>query len=142
MARYALLRLRRGESQAEPVTEVNIIPVIDISLVLLVILFVTAPMLSYPGSPIELPRASAPESAGPTVTVTCTKDLEVSVAASRTEWAAVEDELKARLEREPEAGVVLRVDRAVPYRSVQRLILAAKKAGAKAISLAIDVGGH
>ena len=52
MAKFALLRLRRSQTEAEPVTEVNIIPVIDISLVLLVILFVTAPLLS------RLPRAS------------------------------------------------------------------------------------
>ncbi len=48
MAKYAALRLRAQTPEPQPVTEVNIIPVIDISLVLLVILFVTAPLLSSP----------------------------------------------------------------------------------------------
>ena len=59
MAKYALLRMRANSPEPEPVTEVNIIPVIDISLVLLVILFVTAPLLAYPTLPVELPPASA-----------------------------------------------------------------------------------
>ena len=56
---YPLLRLRHKQGSAEPVTEVNIIPVIDISLVLLVILFVTAPLLSYPNLAVELPKAAS-----------------------------------------------------------------------------------
>ena len=60
MARYSLLRLRHNQTEAEPVTEVNIIPVIDISLVLLVILFVTAPMLSYPNLPVNQSAINRP----------------------------------------------------------------------------------
>lgn len=136
MAKYCLLKLRHNESEAEPVTEVNIIPVIDISLVLLVILFVTAPLLSYPNLPVDLPKAGAPESQEPAVTLTCTKEGRLSVRSADTKWEELEAALRRELGRSPGSAVVLRVDKTVPYRVVARLLTAAKAAGAGPISLA------
>ncbi len=135
---YPLLRLRHRQSQAGPVTEVNIIPVIDISLVLLVILFVTAPLLSYPNLPVQLPRARARESGEETLAVTCTRELGLSVRSSRTDWPGLEGALRQELIRRPESVVLLRVDKAVPYRVVARLLASAKAAGARQIALAAE----
>lgn len=138
MAKYALLRLRHSEAQAEPVTEVNIIPVIDISLVLLVILFVTAPLLSYPNLPINLPRAEAPESRETALAVTYTKDGRLMVRSSDTDWPRLEAALRAELKRSPDSVLLLRVDKSVPYRIVARLMASAKAAGARQIALATE----
>ena len=135
---YALLRLRRNQTEAEPVTEVNIIPVIDISLVLLVILFVTAPMLSVPNVPVDLPKASTPESKGETIAVTFTKDERLTVRAEGSGWDTMEIDVARELKRTPESVLLLRVDRAVPYRQVQRLMLAAQRAGARRISFGTE----
>ena len=135
---YALLRLRRNQTEAEPVTEVNIIPVIDISLVLLVILFVTAPMLSVPNVPVDLPKASPPESKGETIAVTFTKDERLTVRAEGSGWDTLETDIARELKRTPESVLLLRVDRAVPYRQVQRLMLAAQRAGARRISFGTE----
>jgi biopolymer transport protein ExbD len=138
MAKYTLLALRHLQTESEPITEINIIPVIDISLVLLVILFVTAPLLSYPSYPVDLPRSRAKESREKTVAVTYTKKDRMAVASVDVEWADLEGAVASELERKPGAVVVLRVDREVPYRVVQRLILAAKRAGAKNVALATE----
>jgi len=139
MARkYALLRLRAGEPEPEPVTEVNIIPVIDISLVLLVILFVTAPLLSYPTLPVDLPLARSKDTREDTLAVTYAKDGRLAVASRETRWEDLPTELIAEIRKRPEAGVVLRVDKSVPYSVVQRLIQAAKQAGAKQVSLGTE----
>jgi biopolymer transport protein ExbD len=135
MAQYQLLRLRHSQEEAEPVTEVNIIPVIDISLVLLVILFVTAPMLSTPSLPVSLPKSTAPESQEPTVAVTLTKDGRLSVRSADADWAQLSPTLRQELAKEPGATVLLRVDKAVPYRAVEKLLAAAKDAGAAKIAL-------
>lgn len=135
MAKYQLLRLSRSQEQAEPVTEVNIIPVIDISLVLLVILFVTAPLLSTPNLPVSLPKSSAPESEEATVAVTLTQEGRLAVRSEGADWATLEPALKAELQRQPGATVLLRVDKTVPYRTVERLLAAAKSAGAGNIAL-------
>ncbi|MEK7382757.1 MAG: biopolymer transporter ExbD [Elusimicrobiota bacterium] len=138
MAKYPLLRLRHNEVTAEPVTEVNIIPVIDISLVLLVILFVTAPLLSYPSLPIKLPGAEAPQSSDITLAVTYTQAGQLAVRSADVDWAGLSAAIKGELQRHPESVVLLRVDQAVSYRIVQRLLSAAKAAGAKQIALATE----
>ena len=135
MAKFQLLRLRHSQEEAEPVTEVNIIPVIDISLVLLVILFVTAPLLSTPNMPVDLPKSSAPESQEPTIAITLTRDGKLALRAMDADWADFEPRLKAELARQPNATVLLRIDKSVPYRGAERLLAAAKRAGAGKIAL-------
>ncbi|HEX4049039.1 MAG TPA: biopolymer transporter ExbD [Elusimicrobiota bacterium] len=136
MAKYALLRMRAQTPEAEPVTEVNIIPVIDISLVLLVILFVTAPLLSYPTLPVDLPPAHQPLNQDLTIAVTYAKDGALSVRAAPSSWDKLVPDLRGEVEKRRSSVVLLRVDREVPYRTVQRLIAAAKDSGAASIALA------
>lgn len=138
MAKYALLRLRAQTPEAEPVTEVNIIPVIDISLVLLVILFVTAPLLSYPTLPVDLPFAHQKPNQDLTIAVTYAKDGRLSVRAADSSWEKLLPDLKAEVEKRRHSIVLLRVDSAVPYRTVQRLIAAAKASGAESVALATE----
>lgn len=137
---FPLLRLRAQETPAEPVTEVNIIPVIDISLVLLVILFVTAPLLSVPNTPVDLPAAASSMEEQDSVAVTLARDGSLSVRAQESSWDSIGTDLAAELRRKPEAPVVLRVDRAVPYREVQRLLDAAQRAGARSLSFGTEPG--
>ncbi len=138
MAKYAFTRLKSGDPELEPVTEVNIIPVIDISLVLLVILFVTAPLLSYPNLPIELPKAKGQEDAGQAVNVTLTADGHLAVGSRDAQWPELGALLSAELAKEANTPVVLRVDKSVAYRDVQRLIAEAKKAGAVSVSFGTE----
>jgi biopolymer transport protein ExbD len=138
MAKYAMLRLRAQTPEAEPVTEVNIIPVIDISLVLLVILFVTAPLLSYPTLPVELPPAHQTPNQDLTIAVTYARDGSLSVRAAPSSWEALVPDLSAEVKKRKSSIVLLRVDQAVPYRTVQKLIAAAKSAGAASIALATE----
>jgi biopolymer transport protein ExbD len=136
--KYALLKLRRSQEQAEPVTEVNIIPVIDISLVLLVILFVTAPLLSYPNLPISLPKSEAPASDEATIAVTLTADGKLAVRSAEAAWDNLESMIRGELKGHPDATVLIRADRTVPYRSVQRILSAAKAAGAASVAIGTD----
>lgn len=138
MAKYALLRMRAATPEPEPVTEVNIIPVIDISLVLLVILFVTAPLLAYPTLPVALPPASAPPNQELTIALTCAADGSLSVRAAPSSWALVETDLRREVARKRGAIVLIRADRATPYRTIQRLIAVSKAAGATQIALATE----
>ncbi len=140
MAKYALLRLRHNQDEAEPVTEVNIIPVIDISLVLLVILVVTAPLSSTPNLPVNLPQATAPESEETTVAVTLTREGRLAVRAPDADWPTLEATLRGELARQPGATVLLRVDKTVPYRTLQKLLASAKAAGAGGLALGTEPG--
>ena len=138
MAKYALMRMRANSPEPEPVTEVNIIPVIDISLVLLVILFVTAPLLAYPTLPVELPPASALPNQELTIALTCALDGTLSVRAAATTWDAVVSDLRREVDKKKGAIVLIRADKSVPYKTIQRLIAAAKASGAAQIALATE----
>ena len=138
MAKYALMRMRANSPEPEPVTEVNIIPVIDISLVLLVILFVTAPLLAYPTLPVELPPASALPNQELTIALTCALDGTLSVRAAATTWDAVVSDLRREVDKKKGAIVLIRADKSVPYKMIQRLIAAAKASGAAQIALATE----
>lgn len=138
MAKYALLRMRANTPEPEPVTEVNIIPVIDISLVLLVILFVTAPLLAYPTLPVALPPASALPNQELTIALTCALDGTLSVRAADTTWDLVVSDLRREIDKKQGAIVLIRADKSVPYRTIQRLIGVAKSAGARQIALATE----
>lgn len=135
---YALLRLRREQAGPEPVSDINVIPVIDISLVLLVILFVTAPLLSYPNLPLQLPRGGATATEDAALALTLGADGRLALRSQPARWDALEGRLAAELARAPETLVLLRVDKTVPYREVQRLLGAAKSAGARKIAFATD----
>lgn len=138
MAKYAFLRMRAQTPEAQPVTEVNIIPVIDISLVLLVILFVTAPLLSYPTLPVDLPLATQKPNQDLTIALTYSKEGALSVRAATSSWETVVADLRREVERRRGSLVLVRADKAVPYRIIQRLIAAAKNAGASQIALATE----
>ena len=138
MAQYPLLRMRANSSEPQPVTEVNIIPVIDISLVLLVILFVTAPLLSYPILPVELPLATALPNQELTIALTCALDGALSVRAAPSSWDTVASDLGREVDKRKGSIVLIRADKSVPYRTIQRLIAVAKSAGAAQIAFATE----
>lgn len=138
MAKYAALRMRALMPEPEPVTEVNIIPVIDISLVLLVILFVTAPLLAYPTLPVNLPKARIPPNQDVTIAVTLFSDGRLAVRAADARWDTLLEDLRREVAARKGSVVLIRADETVPYRDVQKLIATAKKAGAAQVALATD----
>jgi biopolymer transport protein ExbD len=117
---------------------VNIIPVIDISLVLLVILFVTAPLLAYPTLPVSLPKARIPPNQDVTVAITLFADGRLALRANEERWEDLDRDLRVELARRKDSIVLIRADESVPYRQIQKLIALAKKAGAPQVALATD----
>ncbi len=132
------MRRRNDDPGLEPVTEVTVIPVIDVSLVLLVILFVSAPMMSYPNLSVDLPRVRAPEEDAPGISVTLTKAGDLAVESEKTPWAMFPSELAAALAKDAEGLVVIRADKDVPYGDVQKVLRAARAAGAKRLAFATE----
>ena len=115
-------RLERS-SNAQPMSDINMTPLIDVMLVLLVIFIITAPLMSS-SLRLDLPKtAGAKPTDAPTF---------VSVAVSPQgalfwgDEAVTGDQLKARIreaaQRNPATEVQLRADQAVPYGRIAELI--------------------
>ena len=117
---------------APPLSEINVTPLVDVMLVLLVIFMLTAPLLTS-AVRLELPQAPTPPSApGPTpvvlnVALDAQGQLYLNDAPVQADALARQFEAAAR--RAPETELQLRVDQAVPYGQVVALMGAAQKAG-------------
>ena len=129
---------RRGRARRAPMAEINVTPLVDVMLVLLVIFMVTAPLLKA-GVPVDLPdsRAKALAEAERQVTIAMTRDGAVYL----DDVPVASGELAARLTALPPGAdgnsqpVTLRADKALDYGRVIAVMGELNRAGFTAITL-------
>ncbi|MGS2720650.1 protein TolR [Paraglaciecola aestuariivivens] len=125
-----------------PVSEINVVPYIDVMLVLLIIFMVTAPLITQ-GVKVDLPKAEAQpleeESKPPLVaTVDAKGQYYLNVGDSQKEPMSAVDLatlVAAHLQKEPQTPVVVKGDGAVAYNEVVRLMVLLQRAGAPSVGL-------
>ncbi len=122
-------RLERTQSH-QPMSEINVTPLVDVMLVLLVIFIITAPLLAS-SVKLDLPRTDAakPIDAPKHVSVVVDKSGKVYLADQAIELPALAQSLKRTAEQSPDTEVQLRSDEAVAYGKVLEVIGIAQKAG-------------
>jgi biopolymer transport protein TolR len=128
-------RRRRGRT---PMAEINVTPLVDVMLVLLIIFMVTAPLLNA-GVPVELPdsQAKALDQAPEQVNVTLTVDGRLYLDNAEVEPARFAEKLAA-LPRDGQGKppqVTLRADTALDYGKVVRVMGELNRAGFNSIQL-------
>ena len=115
---------------SRPVAEINMIPLIDVMLVLLVIFMVTAPLLTH-AVKVNLPKASS------TVDVSQRDSIHLSIdREGRVFWngeAVVESDWRARMrqaaDRDPQPELHINADGDIAYRRVMEVMSDAARAG-------------
>ncbi|WP_431280769.1 ExbD/TolR family protein [Humitalea sp. 24SJ18S-53] len=124
------------DDEVLPMADMNVTPLVDVMLVLLIIFMVAAPMMMT-GVPVELPRSGAPRAASsrPPVVLTVVRDGGVFIGRD----AVPMDDLPARLRElaaaDAEAPVYVRGDRNAPYGDVLRVMGRVTQAGITRVSL-------
>jgi biopolymer transport protein TolR len=121
------------------ITRINVTPIIDVALVLVIILLVTAPMMSVADLPVDLPQAHTREAEDErNVSVTRGADGTYAVDNERVAASALRATLRAHLDRAGNADVlvVIRADSGAPYGEVRQLLDEARAAGAKRLAVA------
>jgi biopolymer transport protein TolR len=119
--------------------EINVTPLVDVMLVLLIVFMVTAPMLQT-GVDVNLPEAKAqtlPDDSGKLI-VTITKDRKVYLGKSEIPWDQVETMLKANEKIRIEREVYLHADENLLYKDVIKIMAAMKLAGADKLGMITD----
>ena len=118
--------------------EINVIPLVDIVLVLLIIFMVTAPML-YRGMDITLPTSSTntikPEER---VVLTVERDQKIYVDKDPVPVGVLETKLRTIKQRNADVSVYLRADRDVPYGIVVQVMDGVKRAGIEKLGMVTD----
>jgi biopolymer transport protein ExbD len=120
------------------VAEINVTPLTDIFLVLLIIFMVTSTALLQQGTRVSLPRAQGQSAAATGVVVTATADRQLAVDGKPVDLDGLGPALAAALAGRADRSVVLQGDRRVVLEDAVRIMTIAKRAGADRIALATE----
>ena len=128
----------QGNGGDEIVAEINVTPLTDIFLVLLIIFMVTSTAMLQQGTPVNLPRAGGGGSEATGIVVTATADGKIEVDGKPTEREALQAALEAALAKTDDKRIVLQGDRQVVLEEAVQIMTVAKQAGAEKISIATE----
>ncbi|MFP6625482.1 MAG: biopolymer transporter ExbD [Deltaproteobacteria bacterium] len=124
------------EQESGLISGINVTPLVDVMLVLLVIFMITSPMIQQ-GVAVDLPRAStAPLDAEEfSLVVSVTSDGTVYLNDNPVELSVLGQRLSAVMKERPLQVVYLRADRAVSYGEVVSVVAAVKAAGVERLGM-------
>ena len=124
----------------EPITDINITPLVDVCLVLVIIFMVTSPLFSDPPIKVDLPSAHTQEGQeGDKITITLSKDGEYAIDARKfTDAKLLGDALKIELSQKETKMIVLRADKDALHGQLTDLMARAKDAGAQSLTIATE----
>jgi biopolymer transport protein TolR len=137
---------RYGNGRAghyRPMSEINVTPMVDVMLVLLVVFMVTAPLLTV-GVPVDLPQTKAPTISEPKEPLVISIDAEGRIYLQNTAMDKV-DQVVPRLQaitgNNPDASIYVRGDRSVNYGRVLEVMGLISSAGFTKVSLIAEPPG-
>ena len=137
----------RASGKRKPVSEINVVPYIDVMLVLLIIFMITAPLVQQ-GVEIDLPQASAnplpPEQREPLIiSVSKTGDLYLNIGED-IDKPIGEEQLGKRvaivMQNHPQTPVLVRGDKAVDYGRVTDAMVLLQASGVEKVGLMTESG--
>jgi biopolymer transport protein ExbD len=134
------MALRAGHTRGHIVAEINVTPLTDVFLVLLIIFMITTSAMVKPAADVDLPKAaeSEEETRGVMVTMTPAREIFVNDRPVAGDDAALASLLRDALARTEEKVVILAGDRQVVLGEVVRVLGLAKEAGASGFALASE----
>lgn len=129
----------------DTMADINVTPLVDVMLVLLIIFMITAPLLNNAGIDIDLPHADAPPlQADNEEQILLSVDVDRNVYVNDIQTPFTIDELPTRLQAlaatHPDWPVFLRADGALAYRDVITILDVARHAGMPKVGLVLESG--
>src|SRR5512137_2027419 len=119
-----------SHSPGSMLAEINVTPLVDVMLVLLIIFMITAPMLQQ-GVDVDLPDVKAqtiPDDEGKLV-LTITKDRRYFIGRTEVKWAELGEKLKTNAKVQADKELYLHADKSLPYGDVVEVMALLKEAG-------------
>lgn len=107
-----------------PMAEINVTPLIDVVLVLLVVFMVVTPMLSS-GLPVDLPKATTTvtvNDVGQHIVVSLTKDGKWAVEQEMVDESTLVSQINFEYRKNPERSVLIKADADLPYSDVRKVM--------------------
>jgi biopolymer transport protein ExbD len=129
-----------GGGDDDEIVGINVTPLVDVCLVLVIIFMVTAPLMSDPVIKVTLPKAHADKGEeSDKLTLTLSKDGDVALDFKiYTDMVMLEDDLKVALAQSQSKVVILRADEEALHGRLTELMAKAKDAGALSLTIATE----
>jgi biopolymer transport protein ExbD len=132
----ALSKFSAEESSEGLIAEINITPLTDVFLVLLIIFMITTSVMIESAAKVNLPKATQTVQEARGLTVSITADNKIYVNQMPVDISQLEPTLRDLLADDPKKLVILQGDQSVILGEAVRVMDLAKRAGAQAISIA------
>ncbi len=125
--------------QAEALSEINVTPLVDVMLVLLIVFMISAPLMQQ-GIQVDLPKTKSPalsEQEKPVV-IAVNKNGNVEINGHELKSAEVTEKLRAIFEKREKKEIFIQADKSIPYGTVATVMAQAQAAGISRIGLVTE----
>lgn len=128
-----------NHDQDEPIAEINVVPLVDIILVVLIIFMVTAPLVLKPTIDVNLPQASSGEQTEESkrMEVVVDKTGVVYLDGNQVSLEQLKETVSLEAERSADSSVVLTADKDVTLNSLTEILDTIKGSGIKKVGFTI-----
>src|SRR5688572_3145706 len=123
------------------IVDINVTPLVDITLVLLIIFMVTTTYIVNPSIKVDLPKAATgSDQIKTTLGLTLTKEGAIYLNGDKTDDGGVQRFIAAELPKNPDLQAVIAADKVVPHGSVVHVIDLVKRAGIRKFAINVESG--
>jgi biopolymer transport protein TolR len=131
---------RKGARRAQPMADINVTPLVDVMMVLLVVFMVTAPLLTV-SVPVDLPKTQAQsirQDKEPLV-ISIDANSRVFLQENAIELTGLVDKLRAITGNNPDARIFVRGDQSVAYGKIMEVMGTVSAAGFSKVALVAEL---
>ena len=134
------MALKTGDDY-DSISDINVVPLVDIVLVVLIIFMVTAPMFMKPSINVNLPKAAAGDQSVPSqLSITITKEGRTILNGTDADEEAIKAKAQEQLAKNPDIQAIISADQDVLHGKVVHIIDVVKSLGVKKFAISIEKG--
>jgi biopolymer transport protein ExbD len=128
-----------GGEDDEPIADINIVPFVDIILVVLIIFMVTTPLIMKPSININLPKAGTGDETTPSeLSISINAGGEILLNGKPADETAINAYAQELASKRPDVQAIISADKDVPHGRVVGIIDSVKSGGVKKFAITID----
>lgn len=131
--------MAKWDDSQDAISDINVVPLVDIILVVLIIFMVTAPMFMKPTINVNLPKAASGDQTAPSkLNIALTADGRINLNGKFVSENEVKDFSAQEVAKNPDAQAIISADKDVPHGQVVGILDIVKTAGIKKFAISIE----
>lgn len=133
------MAMKSSSDNDESISDINVVPLVDIILVVLIIFMVTAPMIMKPSINVNLPKAVSGDKSTPSqLSIAIAADGTLNLNGTKADEAAIQSKAQEQLGKNPDIQAIISADKDVPHGTVVHIIDVVKSVGVKKFAISIE----